>query len=141
MDLIDCSQRFRFVCCYGDVDFLCAGKAQSLVYFCFRTGLWVGFNLWLLTGSMAVWRRGGCVVGGGAEALVAGAVSGNDSFLKSRLTRQFGRLLLEWSATQRGEKDAETIGDLICGGVPVCKLGEGFCAGAIPGETEIRSGR
>jgi DNA-binding beta-propeller fold protein YncE len=46
---------------------------------------------------MAVWRRGGCVVGGGAKALVAGADT-TMTFIESRVTGQFVRLLLEWSA-------------------------------------------
>ena len=68
----DCSQRFWTVCGCGDAGLLCAGKAQPVVYLCFRMCMRPGFSLWLFARRLAVWRSGIRVVSGGAVPLVAG---------------------------------------------------------------------
>jgi hypothetical protein len=67
------SQCLWTICRHGDAGLLCAGKAQSMVYLCFRVGLCAGFHLWLSARRVAVWRGGSCLVCGGAAPLVAGA--------------------------------------------------------------------
>jgi hypothetical protein len=67
------SQCLWTICRHGDAGLLCAGKAQSMVYLCFRVGLCAGFGLWLSARRVAVRRSGSCVVSGGSAPVVAGA--------------------------------------------------------------------
>ena len=70
-DLYECINNFRSIFSYSHAGILCIRALQSLVYFSIWLGLRIGLDLWIPARGLAVWLRGGGLVGDCAKALAS----------------------------------------------------------------------